>query len=129
MKDHTMIGINSSLGPVQALQLQVAARSDPSQKSSDDTRARDTASDKGQTAFELDLTMPRNLPDKLPKAHHMDFLTQMEAIVAANSTQETTSDLSTDAARLQALQIRQQLESLPHGISNRASQLALAFFR
>jgi hypothetical protein len=129
MKDHTMIGINSSLGPIQALQLQVAARSDSSQKNLDDTRARDTASDTGQSAFDLDLTMPRNLPDKLPKAHHMDFLTQMEAIVSANSTQATTHDLSTDAARLQALQIRQQLESQPHGISNRASQLALAFFR
>jgi len=124
-----MIGINSSFGPVQALQLQVAARSDPSQKSSDDTRARDNASDKGQMAFEIDLTMPRTLPDKLPKAHHLDFLSQMEAIVSANSTQGVTSDLSTDAARLQALQIRQQLESQPYGISNRASQLALAFFR
>jgi len=129
MKDHTMIGINSSLGPVQALQLQVAARSDPSQKSSDDTRARDASSDNGQTAIELDLTMPKSLPDKLPKAYHVDFLSQMEAIMMANSAQEAKSDLSTDAARLQALQIRQQLESQPQGITNRASQLALALFR
>jgi flagellin-like hook-associated protein FlgL len=59
----------------------------------------------------------------------MDFLSQMEAILAATSEQETTSDLSTDSARLQALQIRQQLELQPHGIANRASQLALALFR
>jgi hypothetical protein len=129
MKDHTMISINSSLGALQALQLQVAARSDPSLKSSDDMRARDALSDYGQTAIELDLTIPRNLPDKQPKAHHMDFLSQMEAILTAKSAQEATSDLSTDAARLQALQIRQQLESQPHGIANRASQLALALFR
>jgi len=49
--------------------------------------------------------------------------------LTANSAQETTSDLSADAARLQALQIRQQLESQPHGIAHRASQLALALFR
>lgn len=124
-----MIGINSSLGTLLALQLQVAARSDPDQKNLDDIRAHDASSDRGQLAVELDLTIPRNLPDKLPKPHHIDFLSQMEAILTAKSEQETTSDLSTDAARLQALQIRQQLESQPHGIANRASQLALALFR
>ncbi|CAN1531167.1 hypothetical protein MCEMIH15_01386 [Caulobacteraceae bacterium] len=124
-----MIGINSSLGTLLALQLQVAARSDPDQKNLDDIRAHDASSDRGQLAVELDLTIPRNLPDKLPKPHHIDFLSQMEAILSAKSEQETTSDLSTDAARLQALQIRQQLESQPHGIANRASQLALALFR
>jgi len=129
MKDHTMIGINSSLGTLLALQLQVAARSDPDQKNLDDIRAHDASSDRGQLAVELDLTIPRNLPDKLPKPHHIDFLSQMEAILSAKSEQETTSDLSTDAARLQALQIRQQLESQPHGIANRASQVALALFR
>jgi hypothetical protein len=129
MKDHTMIGINSSLGTLLALQLQVAARSDPDQKNLDDIRAHDASSDRGQLAVELDLTIPRNLPDKLPKPHHIDFLSQMEAILSAKSEQETTSDLSTDAARLQALQIRQQLELQPHGIANRASQLALALFR
>jgi hypothetical protein len=129
MKDHTMIGINTSLGALQALQLQVAARNDPSDKDWDEIRARDTSSDKGQRGIELDLTIPRNLPDKLPKPHHLDFLSQMEAILTAKSAQETTSDLSADAARLQALQIRQQLESQPHGIAHRASQLALALFR
>lgn len=124
-----MIGINSSLGTLLALQLQVAARSDPDQKNLDDIRAHDASSDRGQLAVELDLTIPRNLPDKLPKPHHIDFLSQMEAILSAKSEQETTSDLSTDAARLQALQIRQQLESQPHGIANRASQVALALFR
>jgi hypothetical protein len=129
MKDHTMIGINSSSGPIPALQLQVAARSDPSNKDWDGMRARDASSDNGHVAIELDLTVPRSLPDKPPKAHHMDFLSQMEAILEATSEQETTSDLSTDSARLQALQIRQQLELQPHGIANRASQLALALFR
>jgi hypothetical protein len=129
MKDQLMIGINPGLGPVQALQLQVAARSDPSQKNLDDTRARDIASDKGQAGNELDLTMPKDLPDKLPKPYHLDFLAHMEAIVTANATQELTNDLSTDAARLKALQIRQQLETQPFGISNQASQLALALFR
>lgn len=124
-----MIGINSSLGPIPALQLQVAARSDPSNKDWDGMRARDASSDNGHVAIELDLTVPRGLPDKPPKAHHMDFLSQMEAILEATSEQETTSDLSTDSARLQALQIRQQLELQPHGIANRASQLALALFR
>ena len=124
-----MIGINSSLGTLLALQLQVAARSDPDQKNLDDIRAHNASSDRGQLAVELDLTIPRNLPDKLPKPHHIDFLSQMEAILSAKSEQETTSDLSTDAARLQALQIRQQLESQPHGIANRASQVALALFR
>ena len=124
-----MIGINSSLGPIPALQLQVAARSDPSNQDWDGMRARDASSDNGHVAIELDLTVPRSLPDIPPKAHHMDFLSQMEAILSAKSEQETTSDLSTDAARLQALQIRQQLESQPHGIANRASQLALALFR
>ena len=124
-----MIGINTSLGTLLALQLQVAARSDPDQKNLDDIRAHDASSDKGQLAVELDLTIPRSLPDKLPKAHHMDFLSQMEAILTAKSAQETTSDLSADAARLQALQIRQQLESQPHGITHRASQVALALFR
>ena len=104
-----MIGINTSLGALQALQLQVAARSDPSDNDWEELRARDTSSDRGQLAVELDLTIPRNLPDKLPKPHHIDFLSQMEAILTAKSEQETTSDLSTDAARLQALQIRQQL--------------------
>jgi hypothetical protein len=129
MKDHTMIGINTSLGTLLALQLQVAARSDPDQKNLDDIRAHDASSDKGQLAVELDLTIPRSLPDKLPKAHHMDFLSQMEAILTAKSAQETTSDLSADAARLQALQIRQQLESQPHGITHRASHVALELFR
>ncbi len=124
-----MIGINSSLGALQALQLKVAARSDPDQKNLDDNRSSDALSDYGQMATELDLTLPRNLPDKLPKPHHLDFLSQMEAILAAKSEPETTSDLSTDAARLQALQIRQQLESQPHGIAHRASQVALALFR
>jgi hypothetical protein len=129
MKDHTMISINTSLGTLLALQLQVAARSDPDQKNLDEIRAHDDLSDRGQLAVDLDLTIPRNLADKLPKAHHMDFLSQLDAILTANSAQETTSDLSTDAARLQALQIRQQLESQPYGIANRASQLALALFR
>jgi hypothetical protein len=129
MKDHTMISINSSLGTLLALQLQVAARSDPDQKNLDEIRAHDALSDRGQLAVDLDLTIPRNLPDKLPKPHHMDFLSQLEAILTANSAQETASDLSADAARLQALQIRQQLESQPHGIAHRASQLALALFR
>ncbi|CAN1545383.1 hypothetical protein MCERH10_01932 [Caulobacteraceae bacterium] len=124
-----MIGINSSLGPIPALQLQVAARSDPSNQDWDGMRARDASSDNGHVAIELDLTVPRSLPDIPPKAHHMDFLSQMEAILEATSEQETTSDLSTDSARLQALQIRQQLELQPHGIANRASQLALALFR
>lgn len=124
-----MIGINSGFGPFQALQLQVAARSDPSQKTSDDMRARDTGSDHAEKALEIDLTIHRTPSDHLPKAHHMDFLSQMEAIVSANSTQVTANDLTTDAARLQALQIRQQLESQPFGITNRASQLALALFR
>jgi len=129
MKDHTMIGINSSSGPIPALQLQVAARSDPSNKDWDGMRARDASSDNGHVAIELDLTVSSSLPDKPAKAHHMDFLSQMEAILEATSEQETTSDLSTDSARLQALQIRQQLELQPHGIANRASQLALALFR
>jgi len=124
-----MIGINSSLGPIPALQLQVAARSDPSNQDWDGMRARDASSDNGHVAIELDLTVPSSLPDKPAKAHHMDFLSQMEAILAATSGPETTSDLSTDSARLQALQIRQQLELQPHGIANRASQLALALFR
>ncbi len=124
-----MISINSSLGTLLALQLQVAARSDPDQKNLDEIRAHDALSDRGQLAVDLDLTIPRNLPDKLPKPHHMDFLSQLEAILTANSAQETASDLSADAARLQALQIRQQLESQPHGIAHRASQLALALFR
>ncbi|WP_395777360.1 hypothetical protein [Aquidulcibacter sp.] len=53
----------------------------------------------------------------------------MEAIFTAKSALEITSGLSADAARLQALQIRQQLESQPHGIAHRESQLALALFR
>ena len=124
-----MISINTSLGTLLALQLQVAARSDPSQKTSDDMRARDTESDHAEKAPEIDLTIPRTPSDHLPKAHHMDFLSQMEAIVSANSTQVTANDLTTDAGRLQALRIRQQLESQPFGITNRASQLALALFR
>lgn len=72
-------------------------------------------------AIELNLMIPRNLPDKLPKAHHIDFHSQMEAILTAKSAQEASSDLSTDAARFQALQIRQQLESQPHGIANRTT--------
>jgi len=110
-----MISINTSLGTLLALQLQVAARSDPDQKNLDEIRAHDDLSDRGQLAVDLDLTIRRNLADKLPKAHHMDFLSQLDAILTANSAQETTSDLSTDAARLQALQIRQQLESQPYG--------------
>lgn len=124
-----MIGINSGLGPLQALQQQVAARSDPSQKKLDDTRARDIASDKSQTGDGHDLTMPKDLADKLPKPYHLDFLAHMEAIATANASQEYTNDLSTDAARLKALQVRQQLETQPFGISNQASQLALALFR
>ena len=124
-----MIGINSGVGPLQALQLQVAARSDPSQRNLDDTRARDIASDMSQKGDERDLTMRNDLLDKLPKPYHLDFLAQMEAIATANTTQEFNNDLSTDAARLKALQVRQQLETQPFGISNQASQLALALFR
>lgn len=124
-----MISIKPSLGPFQAFQLQVAARGDPSAKNLDDTQARDALTDNGQTAIDLDLSSLRTLPDTLPKAHHVDFLTQMDAIMTANSAPDARNNLSTDAARLQALQVRQQLELQPNGMTNRASQLALALFR
>ncbi|WP_313585835.1 hypothetical protein [Aquidulcibacter sp.] len=110
MKDPTMIGINTSSGALQAIRMQVAARSDPSDKDWDDINARDAYSDYGQMALELNLMLPGNLPDKLPKLYHIDFLSQMEANLTAKSAQKATSDLSTDAAGLQALQIGQQLE-------------------
>lgn len=122
-----MISINANLGPLQALELQVAARSDPTAKTPDGLRARDTGSP--EPAKPRDDQTPTTLANLVPQPHHEDFMSRIEAIMRAHENGPSSQTLSTEAARLQALQIRQQLESQTYGISHRASQIALALFR
>lgn len=124
-----MIGINVNLGPLQALQLQVAARTDPPDRKNGDMRARDAQSAKDQIQNDGRLAFPPALNAKEAKPDHATFMAKVEAIFQANQALAPGADLTTDAARLQALQVRQQLEAQSYGITNRATELALALFR
>ena len=124
-----MIAINADVGPVQALQLQVAARSDPTAKVPEGLRARDTGSTGPAKQSADQATLPDVRSQLTLHPHHLEFLGRVEAIMKAHEADIAGLDLSTEAARLHALQVRQQLETQPYGISHRASQIALALFR
>lgn len=62
-------------------------------------------------------------------ATHLDFVRKQQDVIDAGVSRLVDADLAKESARLQALQVKQQLAIMALGIANRAPSMLLELFR
>ncbi|GIU66336.1 hypothetical protein [Candidatus Phycosocius spiralis] len=124
-----MTAIKPNIGPLEALQREVAARlTRPAEDSVSYIESNPNQNDV-QKPVSYETTLPASSPSSDTPETFESMVTKLNAILTANGSSESVAEMTAESARLQALQARQQLEAKPYGITSRAALSALAMFK
>ncbi len=129
MKVKLMTAIKPNMGPLEALQREVAARI---ARPAEDSAVKIASGLKETEAPKLvsyETTLPARSVSSEPPETFESMVTKLNAILTANGSSESPAEMTAESARLQALQARQQLEAKPYGITSSAALSALAMFK
>jgi hypothetical protein len=129
MKVEIMNGIKPNIGPLVALQREVAARIARPAEDSASKIASDLKETEAQKPVSYETTLPARSAASEPPETFESMVTKLNAILTANGSSESVAEMTAESARLQALQARQELEAKPYGITSRAALSALAMFK